>query len=192
MQLSFPEPPAAALPPPTMDEARRVLAARFGFPDFRPSQKPILEAVLAGRDALAIMPTGAGKSLCFQLPALLLPGVTIVVSPLIALMKDQVDSLQQKGIPATFINSSIGLGDQEQRMQAVRSGQVRLLYVAPERFRSRAFLRALEGLRLSLLAIDEAHCIKPSAACTCTPRACLARSMRACRMPRWRSATRRR
>ncbi len=139
--------------------AQQILSDRFGFESFRPGQRIIIEAVLAGRDVLAIMPTGAGKSLCYQLPALVFPGVTLVVSPLIALMKDQVDALQRRGIPATFVNSSISLSEQEQRLLALRSGTLRLLYVAPERFRNRAFLRAMESVRLSLLAIDEAHCI---------------------------------
>jgi ATP-dependent DNA helicase RecQ len=140
-------------------DAERLLRERFGFSGFRPGQQEIVRAILAGRDALAVMPTGAGKSLCFQLPALLLPGVTLVVSPLIALMKDQVDGLHQRGIEATFINSSIAYSEQEQRLLAIRSGQVKLLYVAPERFRSRAFLRSLEGVTVGLFAIDEAHCI---------------------------------
>jgi ATP-dependent DNA helicase RecQ len=146
-------------PAPSLAEAERVLRQRFGFSDWRPGQRILVEAVLAGRDALAVMPTGAGKSLCFQLPALLLPGVTLVVSPLIALMKDQVDGLLQKGVPATFVNSSIPYAEQEERLLAVRAGRVHLLYVAPERFRSRAFLRALEDVPICLFAIDEAHCI---------------------------------
>jgi ATP-dependent DNA helicase RecQ len=156
MQLPIPQGRPAA---PSLAEAERVLRDRFGFQEWRPGQRILVEAVLAGRDALAVMPTGAGKSLCFQLPALVLPGVTLVISPLIALMKDQVDGLQERGIAATFINSSIPYAEQEERLLAVRSGRVRLLYVAPERFRSRAFLRSLEGVDISLFAIDEAHCI---------------------------------
>ncbi len=131
----------------------------FGFESFRRGQAPIVEAVLSGRDVLAVMPTGAGKSLCYQLPATLLPGLTVVVSPLIALMKDQVDSLTALGIEATFVNSSLSVAEQEERLDAVVDGRMRILYVAPERFRSTGFLARLEGVPISLMAIDEAHCI---------------------------------
>ena len=105
------------------------------------------------------MPTGAGKSLCYQLPAMLLPGVALVVSPLVALMKDQVDSLVARGIPATFINSSIDDGEKARRLDGVRRGAYKLVYVAPERFRSGAFLEAIQEVDLGLYAVDEAHCI---------------------------------
>src|SRR3989339_656344 len=105
------------------------------------------------------MPTGGGKSLCYQLPALILDGVTLVVSPLIALMKDQVDSLHKVGIPATFINSSISQAETAARLEAVKLGQYKLLYIAPERFYSTEFMAALSEIKVSLFAVDEAHCI---------------------------------
>jgi ATP-dependent DNA helicase RecQ len=133
--------------------------ARFRLAAFRPGQREVIEAVLAGRPTIAVLPTGAGKSLCYQLPAVALGGLTIVVSPLIALMKDQVDALVGRGIPATFINSSISSEERSRRLQAALRGDVRLLYVAPERFRVPAFADALERRPPTLLAIDEAHCI---------------------------------
>ncbi|MFO0981573.1 MAG: DEAD/DEAH box helicase [Planctomycetota bacterium] len=135
------------------------LEQHFGFRQFRPGQEDIVRALLAGTDVVAIMPTGAGKSLCFQLPALLLPGITLVVSPLIALMKDQVDQLSRRGIAATFINSSLSFSEQHARLAALRRGAFRICYVAPERFRSRAFLDALAAVPVALFAVDEAHCI---------------------------------
>lgn len=140
-------------------EAREVLLRRFGHRDFRPGQAAIIEAVLAERDVLAVMPTGSGKSLCYQLPAVFREGCAVVISPLIALMKDQVDGLQAQGIAATYINSSLPPLEQRERLQACRAGTYDLLYVAPERFRSQRFVDALAGTRVSLFAIDEAHCI---------------------------------
>lgn len=135
------------------------LRKHFGFDAFRPGQEDVVRSVLEGRSTVAVMPTGAGKSLCYQLPALLLPGTTLVVSPLVALMKDQVDSLQARGIPATFINSSIDEGERARRLDGIRRGVFKLVYVAPERFRSNAFLEAIRGIELALYAVDEAHCI---------------------------------
>lgn len=135
------------------------LQTLFGLEDFREGQQDIVEAVMAGRPALVVMPTGGGKSLCYQLPAMLLPGVTLVVSPLIALMKDQVDALEERGLPATFINSSLRGEEQRRRLAGVAAGEHKLLFVAPERFRSDAFWEALEKVEVSLLAVDEAHCI---------------------------------
>lgn len=137
----------------------QILRDTFGFDSLRPGQDDIVEAILAGRDTLAIMPTGGGKSLCYQLPALCREGVTIVVSPLIALMKDQVDALLAKGIPAAAINSSLGGEEYRQVMNDFRSGALRLVYVAPERFGNDNFMRMLQGMPISLLAIDEAHCL---------------------------------
>src|SRR5438445_8197461 len=131
----------------------------FGFDEFRPLQREIVETVLAKNDVFALMPTGAGKSLCFQLPAVLLPGVTIVISPLIALMKDQVDSLNASGIPATFLNSSLEYSELHNRMRGLERGEYKLLYIAPERFPSPGFLDFLQGLNVSLCVVDEAHCI---------------------------------
>lgn len=135
------------------------LLARFGLDKFRPGQEDVIGAVADGKDVLCVMPTGGGKSLCYQLPALLLEGLTIVVSPLIALMKDQVDALEQKGIRATLINSSLTPPEQYDRMQAMAEGAYDLIYIAPERLRNRAFLDAVRKTKVALLAVDEAHCI---------------------------------
>jgi ATP-dependent DNA helicase RecQ len=145
-----------AVAAPTLDE---LLARHFGFPGFQPGQRDPIETVLGGGDAVVVMPTGAGKSLCFQLPALALPGITLVVSPLISLMKDQVDRLVERGLPATCLNSSVSLEETVTRVAALRRGETRLVYVAPERFRNARFRDLLKELRVSLLAIDEAHCI---------------------------------
>ena len=131
----------------------------FGMPSFRAPQGDIIRAVLEKKDTLVVMPTGGGKSLCFQLPALLLPGVTLVVSPLIALMKDQVDALQARGLPAGLLNSSQTLEQQRETLDAIRQRTLKLVYVAPERFRSQSFLNALPKDAISLFAIDEAHCL---------------------------------
>jgi ATP-dependent DNA helicase RecQ len=136
-----------------------VLAARFGFHAFRPGQEQVVEALLAGRSALAVFPTGAGKSLCYQLPALLLEGMTIVVSPLIALMKDQIDFLQRSGIEAARLDSSLDAAGQREVFDRLRAGSLKLLYVAPERFNNERFLAQLARTRISLFAVDEAHCI---------------------------------
>ena len=149
----------AAAPRPTLDAARAALRARFGFPDFRPGQERAVSSVLAGRDTLVVLPTGGGKSVCYQVPALLLPGLTVVVSPLISLMKDQVDALTARGIPATFVNSSLSQGEVAERMSRVTRGEVKLLYVAPERFDVGTAAERLRGVGVSLLAVDEAHCI---------------------------------
>ena len=136
-----------------------LLKSRFGYESFRPLQAEIIDNVLVRRDTLVLMPTGAGKSLCYQLPALLFDGTTLVVSPLIALMKDQVDALNAAGIPAAYINSSLS-GEEAQQVQAqVRQGAVKLLYVAPERLALPGFQRFLREIELSLIAVDEAHCI---------------------------------
>src|SRR5437867_3963054 len=117
-----------------------LLKQYFGFASFRPLQEQIIRDALAGRDVFALLPTGGGKSLCFQLPALARPGLTVVVSPLISLMKDQVDALQASGIAATFLNSSIQAADSRERLRGLRGGQYRLLYVAPERLMLPGFL----------------------------------------------------
>ena len=142
-----------------MEAALAALREHFGFEDFREGQREVVEAVLEGRDAVVVMPTGGGKSLCYQLPAMMLEGATLVVSPLIALMKDQVDALQARGLPATFVNSSIDFEEQKERIRGVRQGRFKLIYVAPERFRSAHFVEAIRGAGLSLFAVDEAHCI---------------------------------
>ncbi|MDB4892212.1 MAG: ATP-dependent helicase, RecQ family, partial [Gemmatimonadetes bacterium] len=144
---------------PTLDAARAVLRARFGFDDFRPGQERAVSSVLSGRDTLVVLPTGGGKSICYQVPAMLLPGITIVVSPLISLMKDQVDALDARGIPATFVNSTLSSAEVADRMNRVSRGQVKMLYVAPERFDFGSAAERLKDVGVSLLAIDEAHCI---------------------------------
>ena len=141
------------------DKQLQEVLARFGHRDFREGQREPIEAVLNGRDAVVVMPTGSGKSICYQVAALMLPGTTLVVSPLIALMKDQVDALERKGIAVTLINSTVGRGEAEKRLKGMRDGQYKLVYVAPERFRNSAFRAALAKTRLSMVAIDEAHCI---------------------------------
>ena len=132
---------------------------RFGLSAFRPGQREVIEAIAAGHDCLCVMPTGGGKSLCYQLPSLIRPGLTIVVSPLIALMKDQVDSLGRHGIPAALINSTLSHSEQQSRLQDVAAGKYQLVYVAPERLRNPRFLEAIRATPIQLLAIDEAHCI---------------------------------
>jgi len=131
----------------------------FGFPSFRAGQSEAIEHLLAGRHTLVVMPTGAGKSLVFQLSALLRQGLTLVVSPLISLMKDQVDALAQRGIAATYINSALPTAEQNARLRHLTQGRYRLVYVAPERLRSVPFLTALRSQQVSLMAVDEAHCI---------------------------------
>lgn len=143
----------------TPGDPEGILQRHFGLTSFRPGQRRVIAAILAGRSTLAVMPTGQGKSLCYQLPALMLQGVTVVVSPLIALMKDQVDSLRARGIAAAYINSSLSFDEQSQRLAALQDGTLRLIYVAPERFRHAAFLNALKGVRVGLFAVDEAHCL---------------------------------
>jgi ATP-dependent DNA helicase RecQ len=144
---------------PTLDEARAMLRARFGFPDFRPGQERAVASVLDKRDTLVVLPTGGGKSICYQVPAMVLPGLTVVVSPLISLMKDQVDALTARGIPATFVNSTLSSGEVSERMSRVMRGEIKLLYLAPERFDVGTAAERLRGVGVSLLAIDEAHCI---------------------------------
>jgi ATP-dependent DNA helicase RecQ len=145
--------------PISNDAALDVLTARFGFDSFRPGQEQVVEALLAGRSALAVFPTGAGKSLCYQLPALLLDGVTVVVSPLIALMKDQVDFAAAHGVEAARLDSSLGPDELRGVSDRLRAGSLKLLYVAPERFNNERFLAQLAGTRIALFAVDEAHCI---------------------------------
>jgi len=140
-------------------DALTSLRQHFGFDDFREGQREVIGAILEGKDAVVVMPTGSGKSLCYQLPAMMLGGATLVVSPLIALMKDQVDALHARGLPATFINSSIAWREQAARIDALRRREYKLVYVAPERFRSERFLEALQSISISLFAVDEAHCI---------------------------------
>ncbi|MEQ8223120.1 MAG: ATP-dependent DNA helicase RecQ [Candidatus Eremiobacterota bacterium] len=131
----------------------------FGYSSFRDGQKDIIEKILSHQNLLIIMPTGNGKSLCYQLPALLLPGLTIVISPLIALMKDQVDKLKGLGIKADFINSSMKKNEQEEILKKIEKEEIKILYIAPERIHSKTFMESLSHARISLFAVDEAHCI---------------------------------
>ena len=155
--------PTTTLPAPdprTLTPARGVLREVFGYSEFRPGQPEVIAAVLAGRDTLAVMPTGGGKSICYQVPALLFPDrLTVVVSPLLALMKDQVDALRQAGVAAAAVNSTMPREEQGQVMQDALAGRIRLLYVAPERFGDGAFMSVLRRANVALLAVDEAHCI---------------------------------
>jgi ATP-dependent DNA helicase RecQ len=143
----------------TAPELLPLLKQYFGFTSFRPLQEEIIRDSLAGRDTSALLPTGGGKSLCFQLPALARDGLTVVVSPLIALMKDQVDALQASGIAATFLNSSLNADESRKRLRGLHNGEFRLLYVAPERLMLSGFLSDLQKWNVQLIAIDEAHCI---------------------------------
>jgi ATP-dependent DNA helicase RecQ len=143
----------------SLTDAVASLQKHFGFDDFREGQREVIGSILEGKDAVVVMPTGSGKSLCYQLPAMILDGVTLVVSPLIALMKDQVDALHARGLPATFINSSISESEQRARIDSLRRGEHKLVYIAPERFRSSRFTAALQSVPVSLFAVDEAHCI---------------------------------
>jgi len=141
------------------DQLFAPLKQYFGFSSFRPLQEEIIRDSLEGRDVFAVLPTGGGKSLCFQLPALVQPGLTVVVSPLIALMKDQVDALQAAGVAATFLNSSLAAGESRPRLRGLHHGEFRLLYVAPERLMLSGFLDDLKKWNVNRFAIDEAHCI---------------------------------
>jgi len=148
-----------AQPDQLFTRAQQVLAERFGYSEFLPGQAESLRSVLGKRNLLVVMPTGSGKSLLYQLPALMDGALTLVVSPLISLMKDQVDELERKRIPATFVNSSLSLDEQRERVRLAIGGRVKLLYVAPERLRNDAFRAALKRMRIARMAVDEAHCI---------------------------------
>ena len=143
----------------TLDDARTILRERFGYPDFRPPQIRAIEAALSGRDALVVLPTGGGKSLCYQVPALVRGGLTVVISPLISLMKDQVEALERRGIAATYLNSTLGAAAASERMARVRDRSVLLLYLSPERLEAGRTLDELAAIGVNLLAVDEAHCI---------------------------------
>ncbi|MEH7503341.1 DNA helicase RecQ [Neobacillus drentensis] len=141
------------------EKALPLLESHFGYSSFRSGQEQAIRSVLSGENTITVMPTGGGKSICYQIPALVLPGTTLVISPLISLMKDQVDALIQVGIPATFINSSLSYGEANKRMQEAIQGKYKLLYLAPERLESRDFLEDLYSMDIPLVAVDEAHCI---------------------------------
>ena len=142
-----------------IDRAREKLKEVFGFEDFLDGQEAVIDEILSGRDGSVVMPTGGGKSLCYQLPALCREGVTLVVSPLIALMKDQVDALEERGVAVTLINSTLTWNEQKERLDGMKSGAYRLVYIAPERFRASSFMSALSDVKIEMVAIDEAHCL---------------------------------
>jgi ATP-dependent DNA helicase RecQ len=150
---------APTLPTPPIELAQAVLKDVFGFENFRSGQSEVITHILSGSDSLVLMPTGGGKSLCYQIPALVLPGLTIVVSPLISLMRDQVDALVASGVKATFINSSLDREDLVEIYRGLQDGQFKLLYVAPERLMQVDFIDRLRNLDISLFAVDEAHCV---------------------------------
>ena len=145
----------------SIEKAREILKHRFGFDSFRMNQEPAISCVLQKKDCVVLMPTGGGKSICYQIPALMLDGLTVVISPLIALMKDQVDALRNNGVEASFLNSTQTAAEQVAVFRDIRSGKLKLLYVAPERLLQSGdqFLDFLRGINISLFAIDEAHCI---------------------------------
>ncbi|MCF8001484.1 MAG: DNA helicase RecQ [Halanaerobiales bacterium] len=142
-----------------LKKAKNILKNYYGYENFRDAQKDVIESILNKNDTVAVMPTGSGKSVCYQIPSLIFDGVTIVISPLISLMKDQVDALQEMEIPATFINSSISYTEIKKRLEEIQNGKHKLLYIAPERLSSAKFWNLLNNLDISLLAIDEAHCV---------------------------------
>ncbi|HVJ47337.1 MAG TPA: RecQ family ATP-dependent DNA helicase, partial [Luteolibacter sp.] len=144
---------------PLLMTPHQALKKYFGFSGFLEGQEEVVSQIVSGGDGLVVMPTGGGKSLCYQLPALCFHGVTLVVSPLIALMKDQVDALVNRGIEATMINSTLSWEEQRERLDGMRAGKWKLVYVAPERFRAESFLSALRDIEVSLFAVDEAHCL---------------------------------
>ena len=142
-----------------IDHAREKLQEVFGFEDFLDGQEGVIEEILSGRDGSVVMPTGGGKSLCYQLPALCREGVTLVVSPLIALMKDQVDALEEREVAVTLINSTLTWNEQKERLDGMKNGAYQLVYIAPERFRAGSFMNALRDVKIEMVAIDEAHCL---------------------------------
>ncbi len=152
----FEEPVKEEIKYKTPEEALKVL---FGYDAFRSGQKPLIDSILAGRDTFAVMPTGAGKSLCYQIPALLLPGITLVISPLISLMQDQVKALNEAGVPAAFINSSLSERDFSETVSKTLRGRYKILYVAPERLTAEGFIGLAKRVSISMVTVDEAHCI---------------------------------
>ncbi len=142
-----------------LNKATEILQKFYGYDDFRPGQKKVVESLLSNKDTVAIMPTGAGKSICFQIPALLFEGVTLVVSPLISLMKDQVDSLREQGIAAVYINSSITKSQLSKNLQDIAAGYYKIIYIAPERLTPEYIPDSFKNLNISMIAIDEAHCL---------------------------------
>ena len=137
----------------------QVLKQYFGYDEFRDGQETLIDSILSGRDTLGIMPTGAGKSLCFQIPALMMDGITLVISPLISLMKDQVEALNQAGVHAAYLNSSLTASQYYRALAYAREGRYPIIYVAPERLVTEEFLDFARNTKISMVAIDEAHCV---------------------------------
>ena len=142
-----------------MEQARAVLASRFGYDAFRPGQEAVVSALLAGRDVLAVMPTGAGKSVCYQVPAVVMEGMALVVSPLVSLMADQVRAVQETGIRGAYLNSTLTPGQQAEVLRRAAGGAYDLMYVAPERLADPRFAEFARTAQLALVAVDEAHCV---------------------------------
>ena len=142
-----------------MSEKLSILKKYFGYDSFREGQEPVIDSILSGRDVLAVMPTGAGKSVCYQIPAVMTRGITLVVSPLISLMRDQVSNLCQHGIPAAFLNSSLTPRQYSLAMERASRGAYKIIYVAPERLMTDSFLAFARLADISLIAVDEAHCV---------------------------------
>ncbi len=140
-------------------EAKRLLQEIYGYRDFRKGQKAILESVFQGREVLGILTTGGGKSICYQIPALLFEGLTLVISPLISLMKDQVDTLKMIGVKSAFLNSTLKKEEYRRLVGKIFRGEIKILYVAPERLCNESFISLMQQIKISLLAVDEAHCI---------------------------------
>ena len=141
------------------NDIKNTLNQKFGFKNFRSGQKEVIERLLSGNSAIAVFPTGAGKSLCYQLPALYFSGLTLVISPLLSLMKDQIDSLLQRGIKAARLDSTLSVEEYRETIQSLKSGRLHILYVAPERFNNERFREIIKKINISLFAVDEAHCI---------------------------------
>ena len=144
---------------PHNNVALRVLQTHFGYDSFRAGQRELIEAILSKRDCVGVMPTGAGKSICYQVPALALPGLTLVISPLVSLMHDQVNALTTTGVPAAYLNSQLLYFERDEVLWRASNGEYKLLYVAPERLGDPAFLSFARDASISLVAVDEAHCV---------------------------------
>ena len=140
-------------------DKQQVLRHYFGHDGFRPGQEKMVDALLSGRDALGVMPTGAGKSMCYQVPALMMEGITLVISALICLMADQVAALKSAGVPAAYLNSTLTPRQMDLALERAYQGAYKIIYVAPERLETASFLRFARGVKIALLAVDEAHCI---------------------------------
>ena len=140
-------------------QAKKILKSVFGYSSFRDNQEEVITAILSGKDTFTSMPTGGGKSLCYQIPGLMFDGLTIVISPLIALMKDQVDDALSKGIPAAFLNSTLGSGEISKIYSRLYRNEIKLLYISPERLAVEGYLEKLQKMNVAFFAIDEAHCL---------------------------------